>query len=325
MAYVTPFVNPNATPVFPIIGLGYPALLLCNLLTMLVWALLRSKWVGLSGLTLLLGYSSCSRLINLSLADDYDGQKIKVATYNANFSKPITMHNNKAALEKSFDKYLKQNVDIDVLCVQEFGSATNLYLNKAYDFPHLHIIENRTVAIYSKYPFYDVGTIDFSSTIANTCMWADVLIGSDTVRVYTTHLESNRFDGKVPEVIEEDAPEEMSNSVLLGVVQHHQKFSVERLRQAQLIKRHQEKSPYKSIICGDFNETPQSYVFQVLADGMQDTFQEEGCGIASTFGERIPALRIDHMLVDPELEVLDHTISRSQFSDHYLIIADLGL
>jgi endonuclease/exonuclease/phosphatase family metal-dependent hydrolase len=156
-------------------------------------------------------------------------------------------------------------------------------------------------------------------------VWADVLIGSDTVRVYTTHLESNRFDGKVPEVIEEDAPEEMSNSVLLGVVQHHQKFSIERLRQAQLIKRHQEKSPYKSIICGDFNETPQSYVFQVLADGMQDTFQEEGCGIASTFGERIPALRIDHMLVDPELEVLDHTISRSQFSDHYLIIADLGL
>ncbi len=326
MAYVTPHVDPEITPLFPIIGLGYPALLFCNILAIIAWLLLRSKWVGLSALTLLLGYSSCSRLININLVDDYGGKKIKVATYNANFSKPITLSNiHKAALEKSFVKYLERHSDVDVLCVQEIGSATKSYLEKALDFPYLHTVEGKTVAIYSRYPFSDIGDIEFSSTIANTCLWVDIVVDSDTLRVYTTHLESNRFDGVVPDVIVEDTPEEMSNSVLLGIVQHHQKFSIERTRQAQLIKEHQHSSPYKSVICGDFNETPQSYVFQVLADGMQDSFQEEGNGIASTFGERIPALRIDHLLVGQEFEVLDHTISRSQFSDHYLVIADLGL
>ena len=274
-----------------------------------------------------MGYSSCTRLLNINLEDKAEGPILKVATYNANFSKPIVLTPNTLRSEKEneFKAYLSALDELDVLCVQEHGEKTRQYLTSTLDFPYIFELPGRTVAIYSKLPFADKGIVDFESNIANTCLWADLVKGSDTTRVYTTHLESNRSTGEVPEVIYEDTPEKMTNSVLFGIVRHHQKFSIERARQAQLIKNHQRKCAHKAIICGDFNETPQSYVFTILMEEMQDSFQEEGMGIASTFGERIPALRIDHLLVSNDLEVLDHTISRSDFSDHYLVVVDIGL
>ena len=326
-AYLAPYIDPSLTPVFPVLGLGYPALLLCNVLAIIAWILFRSKWAALSILILILGYSSCSRLLNINLADSHKGPTLKIATYNANFSKPIVLapEDRRSEMETDFKDYLSSWDGLDVLCVQEHGEKTREYLQRALAFPYQYELQGRTVTIYSKHPIVDKGVVDFESNIANTCLWADIKIGSETMRVYTTHLESNRSTGEVPEVILEDTPEEMSNGVLMGIVRHHQKFSIERARQAKLIKAHQEKSPHKAIICGDFNETPQSYVFTILKKDMQDSFQEEGAGIASTFGERIPALRIDHLLVSEALEVLDHTISRSEFSDHYLVVVEVGL
>lgn len=330
-SYVAPHIAASKSALFPILGLGYPVLLLCNILSILLWLILKSKWAGLSIITLLVGYGSCTKLLNVNLADQHDGTRLILATYNVNFSKPITLAPQKtqAKLKVDFRKYLKAHSDIDILCVQENGKNSKQFLQEALNFEFVHEVAGMTVTIYSRYPVLNSGVVDFSSTIANTCLWADVLITTDsdkdTIRVYTTHLESNRKDGVVPEVIHEEAPEEMSNSALLGIVKHHQKFSIQRARQAKLIKTHAQGSQHPAIICGDFNETAQSQIYTLLRGDYQDTFQEEGMGIASTFGERIPALRIDHILVDKRLEVLDHTISRSAFSDHYLVIAELGL
>jgi len=282
-------------------------------------------------LTLLVGYNSCTKLLNVNLADQHDGMSLTLATYNVNFSKPITLAPQKAQaqLKANFRKYLQAHTYIDILCVQENGENSKQFLQKALNFEYIHEMPGMTVTIYSRFPIINSGVVDFNSTIANTCLWADVLItkdsNQDTIRVYTTHLESNRKDGVVPKVIHEKAPEEMSNSALLGIVKHHQKFSIQRAKQAQLIKTHAQGSEHPAIICGDFNETAQSQVYTLLRGDYEDTFQEEGMGIASTFGERIPALRIDHILADKRLEVLDHTVSRSTFSDHYLVIAELGL
>jgi len=317
----------HKSALFPILGLGYPALLICNVLSVICWMLLKSKWAILSLITLIIGYNSCTKLFNINLADNHQGNRIKVATYNINFSKPIMLSpaEKQPALKVTFIEYLQQFNDLDILCVQENGKNSKQFLSEGLSLYHIHEVLGMTVSIYSKYPFLKSGIVEFNSTIANTCLWADIAIKGDTIRIYTTHLESNRRDGVVPEVIREDSPEVMSNSALLGIVQHHQKFSIEREKQARLIKAHANSSPYRAIICGDFNETAQSHVYSLLRGKYDDTFQEEGSGIASTFGERIPALRIDHILVDDRIEVLDHTISRSEYSDHYLVMAELGL
>ena len=326
-AYLAPHIPPQHTALFPILGLGYPVLLLCHLLSIILWILMRSRWVLLSAVTLLIGIQSCSRLIGISLPDKISSEAITVATFNANFSKPITLGepDKLASREDGFIQYLRSLPQMDVLCVQEDGEASSRYLQDALAFPHRHAHADLTVSIYSALPILDAGHVEFSSTTANTCLWVDVVKGSDTLRIYTTHLESNRTDGVVPEVIHEDTPEHMSSSLLMGIVKHHQRFSIKRADQAHLIKAHQSSSPYPALICGDFNETPQSHVYHLLSEDMQDTFAEEGTGMASTFGERIPALRIDHVLVDKRVDVLRHDIHRSGYSDHYLVEVVIAL
>lgn len=325
-SYLAPHIKPEISFLFPILGLGFPALLLANVIAVSVWLMTSPRLAMLSLITMLLGVGSCSRILNISIADSPVDGSIKVATYNANFSKPIQFatESKKAEVEQNFISYLKKNDDIDILCVQENGQISKSYLASAMNFSHRHSIEEMTVSIYSKHPFKATGFVDFNSNIANTCIWADIEIGENLVRVYSTHLESNRQDGKVPDVIVENAPEEMNNSALLGIVKHYQKFSIDRARQAQLIKAHAEKISHPVIICGDLNDTPQSHVYKIAKGDLQDSFVEEGLGIGSTFGERIPALRIDYIFVDKSIEVLDHDISRSDFSDHYLISTELA-
>ncbi len=323
-SYAAPYVSAENSALFPILGLGYPVLLLSNVIAVVVWLLSHRSYAWMSFVILIIGYGSCTKLINISLPDKDESTSFKVATYNSNFLKPIafTEENKRPALEKAFENYMRSS-DLDVLCVQEHGWRTAQHIAKALDFKYMHEVENMTVAIYSHFPFLDTGIVDFQSNVANTCIWADLLVNGDTLRVYTTHLESNRETGKVPEVIEQEAPERMDNLALLGIVRHFQKFSAARVEQARLIQKHKSTSPYPVIICGDLNDTPQSYVYTIARGDMQDSFLEEGQGIGSTFGEKIPALRIDYIFADEDIEVLDHDISRSHYSDHYLVTSEL--
>lgn len=310
----------------PILGLGYPALWVCHVIAIMVWFFVDKKWCLLSLLTLLVGFGSCNRIFTVSLPDSREMSKLTIASFNTNFSKPIAFANeaDQARMEKDFESYLKSHGDIDVLCVQENGWRSEGHIINAMAFPYKHHVEGMTVAIYSKFPFAETGVVDFASTIANTCIWADLDINGNILRVYTTHLESNRHDGQVPKVIEQEAPEAMDNSALFGLVLHYQKFSAQRVGQAEKIIAHKRDCPHQVIICGDINDTPQSNVYKILKDDLQDSFLEEGQGLGSTFGEKIPALRIDQIFVDEDLEVLDHEISRNIFSDHYLIKSVVG-
>lgn len=319
-AYVSPHIHPKDSDLFPILGLGYPALLFTHALTIFVWLFWDRKWAMLSVMTLLFGISSCHKIITVSVPDSIGESSLTVASFNANFSKPIAFADPsiREQMEIDFESYLKSLDDIQVLCLQEHGWRSEGHILRAMNFPFRHQVDSTTVAIYSKVPFANKGIVDFNSNIANTCLWVDLDLGTDTVRIYTTHLESNRDDGVVPEVIEQEAPENMSNSALLGIVKHYQKFSAQRVSQAQQIVDHRKSSPHPSIVCGDINDTPQSHTYRVLRGDMKDTFVEEGSGIGSTFGEKIPALRIDYIFTDRSLGVSDHVISRNDYSDHYL-------
>jgi len=325
-AYLAPHISAEASAIFPILGLGYPALLLANILMVLLWAIVEKKKAWLSFLILVVGYNSCSKLINFNLADDESDGTILLASYNSNFLKPIAFlpEGQQAKASEAFETYIG-TLGMDVLCVQEHGWRSARHLKSALGFDHVHSVEGKNVAIYSRYPFLDTGILDFDSNVANTCLWADVITDTDIFRVYTTHLESNRDDGIVPEVIEQEAPEKMNNAALLGIVKHFREFSARRVQQARMIQAHKRTAPYPSVICGDFNDTPQSHVYQVVGQDMKDSFLEAGSGIGSTFGERIPALRIDYIFTDQAIDVSDHLISKNNFSDHYMILATIEL
>jgi len=90
-----------------------------------------------------------------------------------------------------------------------------------------------------------------------------------------------------------------------------------RAGQSQKVLAHIRKSPYPVVVGGDFNEPPTSYVYQQFNTQLEDAFRTAGNGFGSTYGGKIPMLKIDYLFYDPHLRVLEHKIDRKSFSDHY--------
>jgi vancomycin resistance protein VanJ len=81
----------------------------------------------------------------------------------------------------------------------------------------------------------------------------------------------------------------------------------------------------QSLVAGDFNSPPGSHGLRPLRRRLADAFAADGSGFGFTFPNRLPLLRIDYLLVSPELAVLDCRVLRTGASDHRAVVADLRL
>ena len=335
-AYLAPYFHPDTNILLTILGLVYSALLIANVLFIIYWLLVNPKWAIGSFLVLLIGYQTVLGLVGFSLKNTGSNDKptLKVASFNMQLSMPIRRlkAKEKRVQRKKYEKYLGQFKSVDILCVQEHSNIGKKHITNVIDFPYRHYSKkNNFVALYSKHPIINKGSFaNFSKSNAIDCIWADILIKKDTIRVYSTHLEANRKDGKVPKKVDLKAKEPpVDYTIALGLLTFYQKFSSKRVDQAKRIKEHQENSPYPTIICGDMNDTPQSHVYKILADGQKDSFRARGSGIGATFGStlknKLAFLRIDYIFSHPDFTILDHQIFPDRFSDHYLIEASLRL
>ncbi len=86
-----------------------------------------------------------------------------------------------------------------------------------------------------------------------------------------------------------------------------------------MIALHMHTSPYKIIVCGDFNDTSASYVYEKLTKKLKDAFIERGSGFGRTYAGEWPQFRIDYILYDSKLKCLDYKRGNETFTDHYPI------
>lgn len=335
-AYLAPYLHPDTSVILAILGLVYPALLIANVLFVIYWLFVNPKWVIGSFLTLLIGYQSILGLVGFSFNNPINNKEVStlnLASFNMQLSIPLRMIKEKERFiqEKEYEKYLSQFKAIDVLCLQEHSPLGQKHIEATLDFPYRHYSEKNFIAIYSKFPIINKGSLqDFSKSEAMDCIWVDIILKKDTIRIYSTHFEANKKDGKIAgAVILNKKQPPFDYSMAIGLLTFYQKFSSKRVDQVQQIKAHQKNSPFPTILCGDVNDTPQSYVYRILADGKKDTFRAHGRGIGATFGStlknKLAFLRIDYILSDPSFKIIDHTIYPGRFSDHSLITASMHL
>ena len=121
---------------------------------------------------------------------------------------------------------------------------------------------------------------------------------------------------------EENAREEITRDI----VETHEKMLGTFIKRSQQVDRIIEdinKTPHRTIICGDFNDTPMSYAYHTLAKNRKDTFEEAGKGFGGTFIPVWPLLRIDYLLVPEDSQCITHTVHKTQLSDHYPVSAEV--
>jgi endonuclease/exonuclease/phosphatase family metal-dependent hydrolase len=205
-----------------------------------------------------------------------------------------------------------------IICFQEYDSGTHLVF-KSYSYSYFTENSSRyssNLAILSKYQILNSGTIDFPES-SNNAIYADIIIKSDTIRVYNIHLQSSGINTNI-----ETLDSKQSNMLIsrLGSTFKDQQY------QAELVADHMSKSPYKALLCGDFNNTIYSYVYRILKSDMLDAFDVAGTGFGRTFKFKYFPFRIDFILADPGIKVRKFSsFNEVSYSDHFPIMSEFVL
>ena len=230
-------------------------------------------------------------------------------------------------------------INPDILCLQEFytsellGHYNNIdtlkqilktdYFQSEYT-TTLRDYDHWGIATFSKYPIINQGKILFNTTSNNICIYSDIVINKDTLRVYNIHLQSIRFskdDNKFLEdvVSEKNAEDEVEKSK--NILRRLKLAFLKRTKQVDMIVLHMKTCPYKVIVCGDFNDTAASYTYQKLSKKLNDAFIEKGFGFGTTYAGKWPQFRIDYILHSNDIICSNYKKSIETFTDHYPITA----
>lgn len=249
---------------------------------------------------------------------------LRIATFNVgSFRNPVT---GRSPDETAFNAFIRETAP-DILCLQEFAlkpSTAQRYVRRfsaLNDYPYQY--RNRTFSgiILSRYPIRTSGQIDISSH-SNGCIYADIDIDGQTIRIYNAHLQSNKITLATNDLAEEgDIIDSETWKKAKGIVDIVRNAAAIRADQAIQITVHRRESPYPSVICGDFNETPLSYAYRKISEDMQDAFYVAGRGAGFTYAGNFPFLTLDYVLADKSLEVGMARVYRRSFSDHQLLMA----
>ena len=328
-AYLSPYINPIQFWQFSFFGLIYPWLLLANVLFVVFWILKKNKYALFSIGCIILGWGQVTSFVGFHFYKKIDTQNvIRVGSYNIHALGSLRYGSKtkeaKLKKENNFIQFLKRGEEIQILCTQETAKINADFLQEKFNFPFVHRIQSKGAVIFSKYPFLNKGEIDFG-TKSNSCLWADVKINEQKVRIYSIHFQSNNVSSTADKVIAEgDFSKKETFKKIKGMMGKFKHYAQRRAIQAQKVANHMATCPHPIIVCGDFNDTPQSYTYEVLSKNLTDSFKEKGTGFGTTYAGSIPALRIDFILLDKKINVLDHQILKGNFSDHYPVITKIS-
>jgi endonuclease/exonuclease/phosphatase family metal-dependent hydrolase len=196
--------------------------------------------------------------------------------------------------------------------------------NNKLDFDDKH---HFGVIIFSKYPLVkkmdiSIAPFDYNSTF----QYSDIKVGDDTIRAFNIHLQSLKLDKRNKEFLEQpEISGEESKQISINIIQKLKRGFELRAKQSIEIKKFVDKSEYPVIVCGDFNDVPNSFAYNTIGKNLQNAFYKKGSGIGRTFSSISPTLRIDHIFVSKEFEITNFMRIRKDLSDHYPLLTDLIL
>lgn len=346
LACLAPSMDPEKWWFISIIGLGFPFLLVVVLLFLIGWLLVHRKLALISAVVLVFGIRGISIFFAFHFSGNEankgkDPASIRIATWNVARFIEIKRNNNKGSRTRLRMMEQIQSVDADVLCLQEFFHSKasdyypNLtYISKHFNYPYFIFSHDDDgdnhytgSVIFSRFPIIDSGLIRYPRpSLPDALVHADIKVGKDTIRVYTTHLQSLQFkpaDYETIHHISEGKQGVMSNSkVIFGKLRTA--LSHRRL-QSDIIGQVLGDSPHPVLFCGDLNDIPNSYTYKQVRGTMQDAFLKKGFGIGRTFSALSPTLRIDYIFADPVFRIDGFQRIVRPYSDHFMLISDVIL
>jgi endonuclease/exonuclease/phosphatase family metal-dependent hydrolase len=344
LAYLSVRVDPATCWPLALFGMGYPYILGANLLCILWWLVFRRRRAWLSLLVILLGWNYLGEYVQF-VGDRRTPQDVgtpfTLMSWNVRLFDLYNWTHNQQTRDEMMD--LIRVEDPDILCMQEFlhvdgGNPLDVKAPLLNNYRFTACADSYTahargyhmgIAIFSTWPIVAQGTLHFPDELNNLCLWADLRIGADTVRVYTAHLASLRFgdpDYAFMRSIDQGGGSDSLATAGPRIMARLKDAFIRRSREVARITEHMRTCPWPIVYCGDLNDTPMSYSYHRLRRaGLEDAFVESGQGFGHTYIGEFPSFRIDHLLHGPQVKAWGMRTLPDELSDHRPVVCSMGV
>jgi endonuclease/exonuclease/phosphatase family metal-dependent hydrolase len=342
------FLHPDKWWFISLLAFFFPLFLILMLLFIFFWAFTYARLSLISILCLVVGWQNIHAFFGFSLHKNNfshkDSSSVRVMTWNVRrwdefITKKIGAAEHRLPM---FELIAQKNADI--LCFQEFyepadSSKSNIrYIQHQLGYPYYYFSKsyrNRFtkyetgVVIFSKFPILATAQQRISpDSVQQTesLISADVEFRGNRIRIFTTHLQSVLFKSKDFRNVEiirnaEDSMLEASRSLVKKL-----KYALGlRGYQADIVRRQLDSCNYPLIICGDFNDVPNSYSYFHIRGKLQDAFIAKCFGIGRSYIQISPTLRIDYIFPSQDFTIVQSMKQVSPYSDHHAMLTDLRL
>jgi endonuclease/exonuclease/phosphatase family metal-dependent hydrolase len=336
-SYCSRYISPSHFWFFSFFGLAYPIFLIVNFLFVIYWLLQMRIQFVFSLIVILIGWRSLlSNVAFGNYSEANEGPRIKIMSYNSMLFDLYNWSKNKESRKIILDMLKEQSPDI--LCLQEFynsddpngfhNSDTLIQILPSKKIHTEFTVNDRGVnhwglATLSRYPIYNKGKILFETSFNNACIFTDLIIGSDTIRVYNIHLASvnlNYEDYKYLSKVKDSLFTEADFNSSKNIFNHLKYAFIKRAKQTEILKDHINHSPFPVIVCGDLNDVPTSFTYASVKGKLTDAFLNAGFGFGETYTGLIPFLRIDYIFYPEEIwDAFDYKKIKESITDHFPI------
>ncbi|MEO6868513.1 MAG: endonuclease/exonuclease/phosphatase family protein [Ginsengibacter sp.] len=337
----TPYVNTGIYWWIALLGLTFPVLLFAVFCLLIYYLIKRSKWAFLNIIILILGIQQIRATVAFNAKNNYlqnnTADDIKILQWNVKSWDQLRLEQSGDFHGESFQpkmmSFLKES-NADIMCFEEFFEGTdtskfksNIAQIKAIGYPYFYFRHGDLLdgiyfsgdAIFSKFTILDTASINGDSIHNNAILiYADVQLPGKKIRVFATHLQSVGFTDDQYTAIQDLKKGEESgikqSRTIIGKLKRAYGY---RYKQSLIVKQHLNESPWPTLLCGDFNDVPNSNTYFTISKNMQDAFLKKGTFIGRTFRYIFPTLRIDYVLTDKNFEIKNFKVLRIPYSDHY--------
>ncbi|HNW51011.1 MAG TPA: endonuclease/exonuclease/phosphatase family protein [Prolixibacteraceae bacterium] len=320
--YLVPEVNPSKFWIPSVLGLAYPYILIGNCFFIVFWLVFHWRYLFLSLICILIGLH-----VNLSYFQLFPSlskkEGVKVLSFNVYHF--YSFLDNKKEKTSIIDFIAAQNANI--ICLQESKLQKEGVLNPVKlksKFPgiqHCQLAHQSNwggPVTFTSYPIASMGEIRFEDS-KNMVIYTDVLIDSDTVRVYNCHLQSYGINSKEYAAFDSYVLNTNKIKGLRSIASKLKKGNIYRSGQVLKLVSHISDCRYPVIVCGDFNDTPISFTYGKISSLLNDSFIESGWGISNTYRGQLPQYRIDYIFHSKAFKAYNYKRHNVSFSDHYPI------
>ena len=229
---------------------------------------------------------------------------------------------------------LEQNADI--VCLQEAQPTgrnaeqidSMLKPIYAYQDVTVHPHGGNALMLLSKYPILSKELIPYESQ-GNMSVAYRLKINDEPVLLINNHLETTglskedrqQFKKLVVGKLQVDTAEQTSKLLVVKLAEATKKRAPQAEAVARYIREHRGMS---TILCGDFNDGPISYVHRTIAKNLVDCYVESGNGPGISYHRGGFFVRIDNIMCSEDWEPYECKVDdKIAVSDHYPIICKL--